>query len=121
MRARCTDQRFPRTSQYTVGTDVCSTGLAINVHSTPCLEDDRLLYTIRRKVTKLRVLNAEERPGCDKYWLNVDGGRGNGWIISSAVELCRDVDLSRQFEAASSTHVSLFAVLVAALVAIIWH
>ena len=102
MRARCTEVKFPRTSIYAGGSNVCSAGLAINVHSTPCQQGDRLLYTVKRKVTKMSVLNAEEQPGCDKYWLNVETSQGRGWIISSGVELCREVDLSQQFQSAAS-------------------
>ena len=114
MRARCTEQRFPRTSVYTVGSSVCSSGLAVNVHSTPCQEGDRLLYTVKRKVTKMSVLNAEEQPGCDKYWLNIETSQGRGWIIASGVELCRDVDLSRQFRDAAARPQPLLAALLPA-------
>ena len=115
-RAKCIEDPQPRESQFPVGTDVCSRELEVWVHTTPCQPGDMRLFSIRRTVTKMSVINGQELPGCDKYWLNIRTTQGEGWIISSLVRVCPPMPCTRglncpddQLGSAVTSALSLFA------------
>jgi hypothetical protein len=87
VREKCTDSRFPRTSSFALGADVCSAGTSINVHGTPC--GANIQFMVQSLYARLKVLDTQEMPSCDKFWLRVQGAEGAGWIISSSVQLCQ--------------------------------
>lgn len=86
IREKCTDARFPRMSRFANGAKVCSAGTSINIHASPC--GNNVMGEVRSRSTQLTVNNILEQPSCDKFWLSVTSSDGNGWIITSTVELC---------------------------------
>jgi hypothetical protein len=97
IREKCTDNRFPRMSRFANGAAVCSAGTSINIHATPC--GNNIMGEVRSRSIQLTVTNILEQPSCDKFWLSVTSPAGNGWIITTSVELCP----AAQFSAPSGT------------------